>query len=114
MRKILSIFILSILIASCQQNQSDKASLSVADMEEEVIPITRQSPNAPPSPIDKIEKQEVIKKKIIKDGRLGLRVSELENTKFRIDTLIKNHGGYYANESFNNSDREFYLRYRNK
>jgi hypothetical protein len=73
-------------------------------MEEEMIPIAEQSP--PPPPIDKIEKQEVIKKKIIKDGRLGLRVSELEKTKLRIDTLIKNHGGYYANESFNNTDWE--------
>lgn len=106
MRKILSLIILSILITSCHQRQTDKASYLVADMEEEMIPVTRQSPNAPPTPIDIIEKQEVIKKKIIKDGRLGLRVSELEDTKFRIDTLIKNHGGYYANESFNNSDWE--------
>lgn len=106
MRKILSIFIMTILIASCQQKQTDKASYAVADMEEEMIPITRQSPNAPPPPIDKIEKKEVIRKKIIKDGRLGLRVSELEQTKLRIDTLIKNHGGYYANESFNNTDWE--------
>lgn len=106
MRKILSIFIMTILIASCHQKQTDKASYAVADMEEEMIPITRQSPNTPPPPIDKIEKKEVIKKKIIKDGRLGLRVSELEQTKLRIDTLIKNHGGYYANESFNNTDWE--------
>lgn len=106
MRNILSLLILTILVTSCHQKQTDKASYSVADMEEEMIPITRQSPNEPPPPIDKMEKQEVIKKKIIKDGRLGLRVSKLEDTKFRIDTLIKNHGGYYANESFNNSDWE--------
>lgn len=108
MRKILSLFILTILITSCHQKQSDKDSYAFADMvmEEKMIPITRQSQNAPPPLIDKIEKQEVIKKKIIKDGRLGLRVSELENTKLRIDTLIKNHGGYYANERFNNSDWE--------
>lgn len=106
MRKILSIFILTILITSCHQKQTDKASYALADIEEEMIPITRQALNAPPLPIEKIEKQEVIKKKIIKDGRLGLRVEELENTKLRIDTLIENHGGYYANESFNNTDWE--------
>lgn len=106
MRKILSIFIMSILITSCHQKQIDKASYAVADIDEEMIPITRQSPNAPPPPIDKIETQEVIKKKLIKDGRLGLRVSELEKTKLRIDTLINKHGGYYDNESFNNTDWE--------
>jgi hypothetical protein len=53
-----------------------------------------------------MENPEVIKKKIIKDGRLGLQVSELEKAKWRIDTLVKNHGGYYANESFHNTDYE--------
>ncbi len=79
-----------------------------------MAPVTRQSPNAPPPPIDKIENQEVIKKKIIKDGRLGLRVSDLEDSKLRIDSLIKYYDGYYANESFNNSDREssYYLKIR--
>ncbi len=106
MRTILSIFTLIILVSSCHQGRTEKASYAFADMEEEIIPMTRQSINAPPPSIDKIEKQEVIKKKIIKDGRIGIRVSELEKTKLRIDTLIKNHGGYYANESFNNSDWE--------
>jgi len=106
MKKIIPIFIMTILIVSCHQKQMDKASYALTDMEEEMIPITRQSPNSPPPPIDKIEKQEVIKKKIIKDGRLGLRVKELDNTKLRVDTLIRNYGGYYANESFNNTDWE--------
>ncbi|MBN2612420.1 MAG: DUF4349 domain-containing protein [Bacteroidales bacterium] len=106
MRKILSLFIFTILITSCHQKQTDKASYAVADISEEIVPITRQSPNEPPPQVDQIEKQEVIKKKIIKDGRLGLRVSELENTKLRVDTLVKKYVGYYANESLNNSDWE--------
>ena len=105
MRKILSLFILAILI-SCNQKKAENASYALADMEEEVNPETQQSTNAPPPPIDKIEKQEVIKKKIIKDGRLALVVSELEKTKSQIDVLVKNHGGYYANESYNNTDWE--------
>ena len=106
MKKIIPIFILTILIVSCHQKQMDKASYTLAEMESEIVPTTRQSPNSSPSPIAKVEKQEVIKKKIIKDGRLGLRVKELDNTKFRVDTLIRNYGGYYANESFNNTDWE--------
>ena len=105
MRKILTLFILAILI-SCNQKQAKNESYALADMEEEVIPVTRQTANTPPPPIDNIEKQEGIKKKIIKDGRLAILVSELEKTKSRIDVLVKNHGGYYANESFNNSDWE--------
>ncbi|MBK6285004.1 MAG: DUF4349 domain-containing protein [Draconibacterium sp.] len=105
MRKILSLFILAILI-SCNQKQAEDNSFALAKMEEEVIPETQQSTNAPPPPIGKIEIQEDIRKKIIKDGRLALTVSELEKTKSRIDVLIKNHGGYYANESYNNTDWE--------
>jgi len=106
MRKIIPVLILTILITSCHQKQTDNSSYALADMEEEMIPITRQSPNAPPPPIDKLEKQEVIKKKIIKDGQLGIRVTELEKTKNHIDTLITIYGGYYANENFNNTDWE--------
>ncbi len=106
MGKLLSIFILTILMASCQQNNSDKASYAVAEMDQEMIPVTQQSADEPLSPIDDIESRDVIKKKIIKDGRIGLRVSELERAKWRIDTLIKNYGGYYANERFQNTDWE--------
>ncbi len=105
MRKILSTFILAILIVSCQQKQSNEASYAVAAMEEDMISEAEPAPNEP-LPVDKIESQEVIKKKIIKDGRLGLQVSELEKTKSRVDSLMKSNGGYYANERFNNSDWE--------
>lgn len=100
---LLLIFIL--LFSSCHKNQSDKMMYDMAGNVES-IPITRQIPkNIPPPPI-KIEKQEVVKKKIIKDGRLGIRVTELESTKQRIDTLIIKYNGYYANESFNNTNWE--------
>jgi hypothetical protein len=106
MKKILSIFILTILIASCNQNQTDKGAYALAGIEEEMIPIARQSSESPILPMDKIEKPELINKKIIKDGRIGLRVEKLVDTKMRLDTLVKSHRGYYANESFINTDWE--------
>jgi len=106
MKNFLAISILAILIASCNQRQSDDVSFEVADMDAEMMPITRQTMDAPPASIDPTVTPEVIKKKIIRDGRLGLRVTELEKTKTRIDTLVKANGAYYANESFNNSDWE--------
>lgn len=114
MKKLLSISILAILITSCHQRPSDDVSFAVAKMEEEMMPQSRQATDMSNAPVEPLETQEVIKKKIIRDGRLGLRVTELEKTKTRIDTLVKNHEGYYANESFNNSDWEssFNLRIR--
>lgn len=106
MKKNLVLFILTIVIASCNQNQTEKASYALANAEQEMVPVTRQSSDAAAPPIDKIEKQEVIQAKIIKNGRIGLRVEELEKTKLHIDTLTKNYGGYYDNESFNNTDWE--------
>jgi hypothetical protein len=105
MRKILTLFVLAILI-SCNQKQAENDSYALGNVEEEMIPVTRQTADIPPPPIAKIEKQEEVRKKIIKDGRLAILVSELEKTKSRIDILVKNNGGYYANESFNNSDWE--------
>jgi hypothetical protein len=96
---------LAILI-SCNQKQAENDSYALGNVEEEMIPVTRQTADIPPPPIAKIEKQEEVRKKIIKDGRLAILVSELEKTKSRIDILVKNNGGYYANESFNNSDWE--------
>ena len=48
----------------------------------------------------------VITKKIIKDGRLGLQVVNLQTAKQKIDSLVKAAGGYYANENLKNSDNQ--------
>jgi hypothetical protein len=48
----------------------------------------------------------VDKKRIIKDGRIGLKVSDLESAKKSIDTLLQHFDAYYDNENFTNSDYE--------
>jgi len=100
-----TIFILFIvfLISSCNQSPSNKTAF-IADnftVEEEVIPITNQVLFIPPPPP---EPKEVIKNKIIKDGRIEIEVNDLERAKNQIDSLLIKHGGYYANERLNNSD----------
>jgi hypothetical protein len=104
MKNFLSIILVALLIISCQQKKSD--NLADMTMAEETVLADQQTQIDSSPLIDEIENQEVTKKKIIKDGRLGVRVTDLENTKSRIDTLIIRHGGYYANESLNNSDWE--------
>jgi hypothetical protein len=106
MKHIISLLIFILLFSSCHKNYNDEVMYDLVGMDEEMVPITRQEPNAPPPPIDKIEKQEVVKKKIIKDGKIKLRVTELESTKHGVDTLMAKYNAYYANESFNNSNRE--------
>lgn len=96
------------MITSCQQNNRDESAYDMAGSEGEIALMTKESRVAPASTssTDIIETTEVNKKKIIKDGRLGIKVTELEKAKSRIDILVKNNGGYYANESFNNTDYE--------
>lgn len=108
MNKTLALLILAVLIMSCSQNQKQyrQVMYDMAGIEEEIKPAVGQAPDAAPVPVDKPEVQEVNKKKIIKDGRMGLKVTDLEKTKTRIDTLVRNFGGYYANENFSNTDWE--------
>lgn len=109
MKHTISILIIAFLVSSCHQNQSDKLAYIAEDMmmEEDIIPISiQQQISPPPPPLPPTETKEVIKKKIIKDGRIGIEVQELERTKTQIDSLVSKHGGYYANERLNNSDWE--------
>jgi hypothetical protein len=109
MKHAIFILIITFLVSSCNQSPSDKTAYIADDImtEEDIIPVTRQyliNPPAPPLPPLKTE--EVVKKKIIKDGRIGIEVQELERIKAHVDSLIVKFGGYYANERLNNTDWE--------
>ena len=108
MKTLIPILALSILIASCNNQKDNMVSDSFSeDAEIGTAPMVRQASKASPvSTQDLKQPEEVIKKKIIKDGRLGLQVNDLEKTKMHIDTLLKSYNGYYANERFNNTDWE--------
>ena len=106
MRNILSIFVLTLLLFSCTEEMNERAFADLVVPEGEMLPEERKSMVKSPAPINGSNNQVEIKKKIIKDGRLGLKVSELGRTKSKVDSLIKIHGGYYANEKLNNSDWE--------
>ena len=107
MKKIIPILILTFLIFSCHQKQPDKSIDNLAGIEDAFfIPEAKQASNAPLTSVNEIKKPQMAESKIIKDGRLGLRVKELEKTKQRVDTLVIKFNGYYANESLNNTDWE--------
>jgi hypothetical protein len=62
--------------------------------------------NAGNTQMASIPKQEVNKKKIIRDGRMGIKVTVLSKSKQQIDVLVKNNSGYYDNENLTNNDYE--------
>lgn len=95
------------LIISCQEQHDDNSGYAFdAESQRQITstPISLQKTSN--SSLVPVEQQEVVKKRIIKDGRLGIQVNEIEIAKTRIDTLLKKFSGYYSNESFNNSDWE--------
>jgi hypothetical protein len=106
MKKLLSLLVVAVMIAACNQRQQDNDMHYQLGIEEEMAPATRHSPGTPPLPIDILETQDAIQKKIIKDGRLGLKVTDLQKTKDGVDALVKKYGGYYSNERFFNTDWE--------
>lgn len=108
MKHLIQLIVLAFFITSCQQNNRDQAAYDMAGSEGEIALMSKESQIAPASTssIDILETTRVNKKKIIKDGRLGIKVTELEKAKSRMDTLVKNNGGYYASENFNNNDYE--------
>lgn len=92
------------MITSCSQADNSDGILALSEMaEEELVPITRQQGGAPLMPIDN---KEVVKKKIIKDGRIGLKVTNVDAAKARVDSVVKLYGAYYSNENLNNTDWE--------
>lgn len=106
MKNLIPLIFLAFLISACGNGGSDTANLEFMEAEYEMVPISRQSNFAPPMPLPEIQKQETQKKKIIKDGRMGLKVKNLNSTKRRVDSLLLRFNAYYENENFNNNDRE--------
>jgi len=95
MKQILRIILIAFLVVSCapkSTEQIDAMVLSKIDKKEATQPLKNTA------------ESDVIKKKIIKDGRLGMDVKNLSVSKKNIDTIVRNLGGYYDNESLSNND----------
>ena len=96
MKQLVRIILIALLMVSCAQKS--------AEFSNEVL-MKSESDKKEASPILKnTAESDVIKKKIIKDGRLGMDVRNLSASKTNIDTIVRNLGGYYHNESLSNND----------
>lgn len=113
MKHLMLLFVLTTLLFACtSSNKEAYSSVATADMvqEEEII---REGTRSSALPEDNVY-TELVKKKIIKDGRMGIQVTDLEKTKQNVDTALALYNGYYANESFQDSHYQntFLLRIR--
>lgn len=96
MKQLVRIIFIAFLVASCAPKS--------AEFSNEVL-MKSESDKKEASPILKnTAVSDVIKKKIIKDGRLGMDVKNLSASKTNIDTIVRKLGGYYDNESLSNND----------
>lgn len=103
MKHLIRLVIIMFLITSCEPKAAETAGCSIATDSTAVVTDETQSDNSSESP-DKAKETPIIKKKIIKDGRLGIKVKELQKAKTSIDTLVRNMGGYYDKENLSNND----------
>jgi len=132
MKRIILFISFILCINACTQGETQISDL--AYVEDAEIPMTkRMLAVAPPSSsevleIDEYEVVEIeeeefqdqtkpsneIEKKIIKDGRIGLEVDDLDGSKNNIDGLVKLKGAYYAKERFDDSKYEssYFLKIR--
>jgi hypothetical protein len=116
---------LSILILSCHSNPVNYEGGNP----ESAALMTISSANVPPPPpLQDIAGEKAaypreritetalpgFTRKIIKDGRMEIRVKILEEGKIQVDSLVKKFNGYYAEETFNNQDysHDFSLKIR--
>ena len=117
MKQLIQIMVFVFLISGCQSKNRERAEVyavakSNMDMSAKSEEAMELPPPPPPAPAEDIsnaaenKNKGADKKKIIKDGRMGLKVSDLSKAKSKTDALVKAHGGYYESESLNNSDYE--------
>ena len=98
MKQLIRLIFIVFLTVSCAP-KSAESSLAC-----EVTALSALEKNETSANLENVEKTDVIKKKIIKDGRLGIKVSNLKDSKINVDTLVKKLGGYYDKESLSNND----------
>lgn len=114
MKTSLYILLITVLLTSCHQKPTTVLGFQGTGSEmadfalDEEIPVTRQQEvNAPAPPMLETQLESAVQqqeKKIIKDGRMGIKVANLEIAKNRVDTLLLRWQGYYGNEALSNTN----------
>lgn len=109
MKKIALLFAVAALIMACgntghRDSTYPEASVSedmaltseAARMSHQTVKTLNRAA-APQTPLD----VETVEKKIIKDGRMGIKVKEVGKGKEAVDLLVSKYDAYYASEAYN-------------
>ena len=97
MKQIIRLTIIAFLVISCAPKAAEAEDYGVTTM-------TAFEDEESSETLIKTNESDVVKKKIIKDGKLGIKVRNLKDSKTNVDTLVRNLGGYYDKESLSNND----------
>ena len=102
MKQLIRLFIITFLAVSCAPKASESAGITMkTDSTSVTVDETQENDNSSQSTG---KQTEIVKKKIIKDGRMGIKVKELQKAKTSIDTLVRKFGGYYDKENLSNNN----------
>ena len=107
MKKLLVLIFVTTITFSCNspsRRNKEMANFANLNMDEEVMPITRQMNEPPPPPMQAEQALNNIEKKIIKDARIGVEVADYKTFRISIDSLTGVFGGYISNENLYNNN----------
>ena len=104
--KILFICFMLFTILACSKTDpfSGRTEVNAALMEviPEESPSTRNSPPAKQNTL--AAKNDSMAKKIIKNGDMGIAVSNMNDAKIKVDGILKKHSAYTQSETFRNTE----------
>lgn len=104
--KILIIFITLMTIISCSKTEPLAVETEVNASLMEVIPedAAASQKSAPEKQNSTQPKNDSITKKIIKNGEMGLAVTNINDAKSKVDGILKKQNAYSQNETFRNTE----------
>ena len=118
---ILPLFCFLLFNCSKSENQHEVNAALVEIIPEDRVSMKNADLNSPPPPPQEIRKQKssavstisddensknqnVISKKIIKNGEIDVQVGDIKKTQIQVDEILKANKAYIQSENFNNSD----------
>ena len=117
---LMAIALVVIVIFSCRRDNSvNFEGGTVSDANFMACSVTEFSPPPPPSELTSLEQKsteqvDVTDKKIIKDGTLSINVETIDDSKKKLNTMVKKFNGYVSNETFSdeNGNSEYSIKIR--
>jgi len=106
MKILIPFLLLAFAITACQPKEEEASTvIKMSNLMLEPTEADKVVASEPLPPIDN-ENKEQSKQKIIKEGQIGLKVTDLEKSKKHIDELVKQNNGYYQKEGYDNKETE--------